>query len=207
RTAIGMCQSTTESTAYAPWRQIVRALIGLSAEPGAGEEPAASYEHQIATVERFVADTNPEWLLRLPLLGDLLGLPIADNPTTAAFEPRLRQSALFDLIVEMVLSWAQSQPLLLLIYDAHWLDEASKRLTVAVSRVIAGRPLLLILTHRPPLHDTQLLPEIDGLAITQRIDLDELSSQGIATLIANRLGGRPSPLALSLIAAETQGNP
>src|SRR5262249_14331380 len=38
RTAIGMCQSTTESTAYAPWRQIVRALIGLSAEPGAGEE-------------------------------------------------------------------------------------------------------------------------------------------------------------------------
>jgi adenylate cyclase len=207
RTAIGMCQSTTESTAYAPWRQIARALIGLSAEPGAGEELAATYARQIAAVERFVADTNPDWLLRLPLIGDLLGLPITDNPTTAAFEPRLRQSALFDLVIEMVQSWAQAQPLLLLIEDAHWLDEASKGLTVALGRALAGLPLLLILSHRPPRHDTQLLPEIDTLAITQRIDLDELSLHGVATLITNRLGGRPSPLALSLIQAETQGNP
>jgi adenylate cyclase len=207
RTAIGICQSTTESTAYAPWRQIIRALIGLSAEPGAGEEPAATYQGQVAAVERFVADTNPDWLLRLPLLGDLLGLPIADNPTTAAFEPRLRQSALFDLVVEMVQSWAQAQPLLLLIDDAHWLDEASKGLTVALGRALAGLPLLLILAHRPPLHNTQLLPEIDALSHVQRIDLDELSPQGVATLIANRLGGRPSPLALSLIQVETQGNP
>jgi class 3 adenylate cyclase len=207
RTAIGICQSTTESTAYAPWRQIIRAQIGLSAEPGAGEQPAATYQGQVAAVERFVADTNPDWLLRLPLLGDLLGLPIADNPTTAAFEPRLRQSALFDLVVEMLESWAQAQPLLLLIDDAHWLDEASKGLTVALGRALAGMPLLLILSQRPPLHNTQLLPEIDALAHTQRIDLDELSSQGVATLIANRLGGRPSPLALSLIQAETQGNP
>ena len=29
----------------------------------------------------------------------------------------------------------------------------------------------------------------------------------MATLITNRLGGPPSPLALSLIQAETQGNP
>ena len=207
RTAIGICQSTTESTAYAPWRQIARALIGLSAEPGAGEEPAVTYARQVDAVERFVADTNPDWLLRLPLLGDLLGLPIADNPTTAAFEPRLRQSALFDLVVEMVQSWAQAQPLLLLIDDAHWLDEASKGLTVALGRAVAGMPLLLILSHRPPRHDTQLLPEVDTLAYTQRINLDELSLQGVATLIANRLGGRPSPLALSLIQAETQGNP
>jgi predicted ATPase/class 3 adenylate cyclase len=206
-TAIGMCQSTTESTAYAPWRQIVRALIGLSAEPGAAEEPSATYQRQVAAVERFVAGANPEWLLRLPLLGDLLGLPIADNPTTAAFEPRLRQGALFDLVVEMIQGWAQAQPLLLLIDDAHWLDEASKGLTVALGRAMAGMPLMLILSHRPPLHDTQLLPEIDALAFTRRIDLDELSAPGVATLIANRLGGRPSPLALSLIQAETQGNP
>ncbi|MEO7909450.1 MAG: tetratricopeptide repeat protein [Roseiflexaceae bacterium] len=207
RTALGMCQSTTASTAYAPWRQIARALIGLSAEPGAGEEPAATYSRQVAAIERFVADTNPEWLLRLPLLGDLLGLPIADNPTTAAFEPRLRQSALFDLVVEMVQSWTQAQPLLLLIDDAHWLDEASKGLTVALGRAVAEMPLLLILSHRPPRHDTQLLPELDTLTYTQKINLDELSLQGVATLITNRLGGKPSPLALSLIQAETQGNP
>jgi predicted ATPase/class 3 adenylate cyclase len=207
RTAIGICQSTTEGTAYAPWRQILRALMGLSAEPGAGEEPAATYKSQIAAVETFVAACNPDWLLRLPLLGDLLGLPIPDNATTAAFEPRLRQSALFDLVVELIQSWAQAQPLLLLIDDAHWMDEASKGLTLALGRAMSSTPLLLILSHRPPLHDTMLLPELNSLPFFQRLDLDELSPQGVSTLVANRLGGQLSPLALSLIQAETQGNP
>ena len=207
RTAIGICQSTTEGTAYAPWRQVLRALIGLSAELGDGEEPAASYAGQIAAIERFVATANPDWLLRLPLLGDLLGLPIPDNATTAAFEPRLRQSALFDLVVEMIASWAQARPLLLLIDDAHWMDEASKALTLALGRALTSMPVLLILSQRPPLPDNPLVPELDGLSFCQKLDLDELAPQGVATLIAHRLGGQPSLLALSLIQAETQGNP
>ncbi|HEX9369349.1 MAG TPA: tetratricopeptide repeat protein [Roseiflexaceae bacterium] len=207
RVAVGMCQSTTESTAYAPWRQILRALIGLSAEPGAGEGPAATYAGQIAAVEGFVAATDPGWLLRLPLLGDLLGLPIADNATTAAFEPKLRQQALLDLVVEMIQTWAQAQPLLLLVDDAHWMDEASKGLTVALGRAIGGTPLLLALAQRPRRGGARLLPELDEMPGHQQLNLDELSPQGVATLIAHRLGGRPSPLALSLIQAETQGNP
>jgi hypothetical protein len=49
---------------------------------------------------------NPDWTLRLPLLGDLLGLPIPDNNVTAAFDPRLRQEALFTLVVDMLQHWA-----------------------------------------------------------------------------------------------------
>jgi predicted ATPase/class 3 adenylate cyclase len=207
RTAIGICQSTTEGTAYAPWRQVLRALIGLSAELGDAEEPSAAAAEQIAAVEQFVNDTNPDWQLRLPLLGDLLGLPIPDNATTAAFEPRLRQSALFDLVVEMIESWARVTPLLLLIDDAHWMDEASKGLTLALGRAMTAMPMLLILSQRPPLADNPLVPELDRLSFCQTLNLDELSPQGVATLVEHRLGGRASPLALSLIQAETQGNP
>ncbi|MBK9711398.1 MAG: tetratricopeptide repeat protein [Kouleothrix sp.] len=198
RVAVGSCQSTTESTAYAPWRQVVRALLAIDAEPGA---------RQIAAIERFVAATNPDWLVRLPLLGDLLGLPIADNATTAAFEPRLRQGALFELVVELAQVWARPQPLLLLIDDAHWMDEASKGLTLALGRALGKLPLLLALVHRPAQAGAPLLPELDALPIRGTLSLDELSPQGVATLVANRLGGPVSPLALSLIQAETQGNP
>jgi predicted ATPase/class 3 adenylate cyclase/Tfp pilus assembly protein PilF len=207
RVAVGMCQSTTESIPYAPWRQVLRALLGLSAEPGAGEDPATTHAGQIAAVERFVAATNPDWLLRLPLLGDLLGLPIPDNATTASFEPRLRQRALYDMVVEMLQIWAQAQPLLLLVDDAHWMDEASKGLAAALARGVSEVPLMLTIAHRPTLHADPLLTELNELASYRRIDLDELSPQGVATLVANRLGGSPSPLALSLIQAETQGNP
>ncbi len=40
---------------------------------------------------------HPDWMFRLPLLGDLFGLPIPDNPTTAALDNDLRQKALFSL--------------------------------------------------------------------------------------------------------------
>ena len=85
------------------------------------------------------AQINPAWRLRLPLLGDLLDLPIPDNATTAAFEPRLRQRALVELIVEILHAWSQTRPLLLLLDDVHWLDEASQGLTVALARALARR--------------------------------------------------------------------
>ena len=47
---------------------LVGAAQVAAAEPGAGEEPAATYARQVAAVERFVTDTNPDWLLRLPLV-------------------------------------------------------------------------------------------------------------------------------------------
>jgi len=70
-------------------------------------------------------------LVRLPLLGDLLGLPIPDNTVTAASDPRLRQEALFSLAIELIQAWASAQPMLLLIEDIHGMDEASAKLTLA----------------------------------------------------------------------------
>lgn len=205
--AAGECQSTTEATAYAPWRQIYRALIGVFDEAHSTDDPATAQAQQLAAVETIITWTNRDWLVRLPLLGDLLGLAIADNATTAAFEPRLRQSALFDLVVEMVQTWSQAQPLLLLIDDAHWMDEASKGLTLALSRALADSPVLLVLVHRPPIGETPLLPELDALAINHRLTLEELSPEGVAALIVHRLAGQPNALALALIQVQTQGNP
>jgi predicted ATPase len=105
---------------------------------------------QIRQLETLVREMNPDWLIRLPLLGDLLALLILDNPTTAAFPPQVRQNALFDLVEEMLQTWAQEQPLLVLIEDAHWLDEASQALLLSLSRVQLKAPILLILVQNCP---------------------------------------------------------
>jgi predicted ATPase/class 3 adenylate cyclase len=191
----GACQSTTQDTAYAPWRQIFRALMGLEE----GEE--------IDAVEAFVMRTNPNWQLRLPLLGDLLGIPIPDNGTTAAFEPRLRQSALFDLVTEIVEQLSRARPLLLVQDDAHWLDESSKGLLLALARSAQQMPVMLIVVHRPLGQEPELLPELDGLPNVHALILGELTPVGVAALIGNKLGGSAGTLALSLIQSETQGNP
>lgn len=196
---LGTCHSTTTTTAYRPWHQIMRSLIGLS--------DTDAVERTIATIEDFVDRTNPEWRLRMPLLGDLLNIVIPDNATTAAFEPLLRQRALFDLVVEMVLFRSSIQPLLLLIDDAHWLDEASTGLTRAIARALSQMPVALVITHRPPLNDAAIMPELATLPQYQYLGLDELAPTGVAEMVTNRLGGPLTALALSLIQAAAQGNP
>ncbi|CAN5755859.1 adenylate/guanylate cyclase domain-containing protein [soil metagenome] len=200
--AVAACQSTSQDIAYFAGRQIARALFGLTMAA------AQSETEQIAQIETAINLMNPHWLLRMPLLGELVGLPIPDNPTTAAFDPRLRQEALISLAVEIAQTRARQQTLLLLFEDIHWIDEASQGILLALARVITSAPILLIFVHRPPTRDNDpFLTEIAGLANQTHLSLEELSPKGVAALAYNRLGGPISPLALSLIQAQAQGNP
>jgi len=228
---IGICNSTSRDIAYYAVRQVARFLLGLPADTTPAT--ATQLQEQIEQVTTQIEQLNPEWILRLPLLGDLLGLPIADNATTAAFDPQLRQEALTALTLELLQQSAKNQPLLLLIEDAHWMDEASQNIVLGLARTIHTAPILLLLLHRPatenrsvadrsatPLLDSQ--HSMDGLPrnvasqfLTELADvphqlflhLNELSPTGTAALVENRLYGTVSPLALSVIQAQGQGNP
>ncbi len=208
RVALGTCQNISQDISYYPWRQVFRALFGL-AEGLREEDAGLAVSQQIARLEAAITDTNAGWLLRLPLLGDLVGLPIHDNETTAAFSPQLRQAALFALATEALQAWATHQPLLLMIEDAHWMDEASQRLTLAVGRAIASAPILLVLVHRPPVReDRPLFADLDRSPYCNHLRLGDLPSPGVALLVRNRLQGQPvTALALSLIQSLAQGNP
>lgn len=121
RVCWGCGDSTQQTVSYFPWQQIVADLLDLA------EEQPAAVSHQewlaarIARLETTIAALNPNWLIRLPLLGDLLGWSIPDNATTAAFEPHLRQDALFGLVADLLQTLTQKQPLLLLLDDCQWL--------------------------------------------------------------------------------------
>ncbi len=206
RVVSGFCQSTSQNIPYHPWRQIFRALFVLVDDPG--EDPVVLASQHIGQVKTIIEGMNPDWLIRLPLLGDLLGLPIPDNTTTAIFDPRLRQEALYTLAVELIQSWAKDQPLLLLFEDVHWFDEASQGLLLALARIITQTPVVLMIVHRPSLADySPILLDLDRMANYHQLDLRELSTSGVAALAAHCLQGQLSALLLNLIQVEAQGNP
>jgi adenylate cyclase len=207
----GACQSIAQDTAYYPWQQLMRSLLGIEREAEAGESQSAFQVRQMDHAAAIISNTNPDWQIRLPLLGDLLGLPIPDNPTTAALEPRLRQRALFALVAEIVAVWSQARPLFFLLEDAHWMDEVSLGLCNAFGHAIARMPVCFLLVHRPLAgsdgrQQTQL-PNFSSLPYYHHLELGELSPAGIATLVTNRLQGRPADLTLAFIQAKAQGNP
>jgi predicted ATPase/class 3 adenylate cyclase len=210
RVVVGACQSLSQATTYYPWQQIFRGLLGLIDErsPELGQEERLT--RQISQLEAIIRATNPDWLIRLPLLGDLLALLILDNPTTAAFEPQLRQDALFDLAEEMLQTWAKDQPLLVLIEDAQWLDEASRALLLSLTRVPTKAPILFILVQSLPttrVEQERLWLELKRLPHVHSLKLGELSLSEMAELVTRRLQGEVSPLALELIQVQAQGNP
>ncbi len=210
RVVIGACQSSSQTVTYYPWQQIFRSLLGLIDERTSQVNQEARLARQINQLEALIRRMNPDWLIRLPLLGDLLALLILDNPTTAAFPPQVRQNALFDLVEEMLQSWAQEQPLLVLIEDAHWLDEASQALLLSLSRVQLKAPILFILVQNLPIiraEQERLWLELKRLPQVHPVKLDELSPSEITELVTRRLQGEISPLALELIQIQAQGNP
>lgn len=198
--AVGMCHSMQRTAVYAPWRQIFYKLLDLQ-DSSEGEA--------VAVLTDFVTRERPEWLLRLPLLGDLLGLPLADNGTTAAMDSQMRQQSLFSLVVEMVQWWGEKRPLLLLIDNAHWLDEASQALIKTVAQqAVSTSATSLVLVQRPPQPgELPLLPEIDNEPGYGQWVLEPMTLWEVEVLAQQTLGGRLSPLLVGVVNHVARGNP
>ncbi|RIK21931.1 MAG: hypothetical protein DCC51_05715 [Anaerolineae bacterium] len=203
----GTSQRIFQTTTYYPWQQIARQVFGLSTftTDQNGETGA-----QIDELERALVQINPDWRIRMPLLGDLLGIPIPDNPTTAGFDPKQRQESLFRFMIEILRTWSRSQPLLVLFENAHWVDGTSRSLIEALARSISDVPIMIVAASRSLAEigsQSSVFSPLMDLPNHHLIELGELDSDGIDRLIENLLGGQPSLLVKLLILAKTQGNP
>jgi predicted ATPase/class 3 adenylate cyclase len=198
--AVAACQSITRSSAYHPWRQIFRSLLKLE-DLDEGES--------IAKLTTFVETKHPRWHLRLPLLGDLLALPIPDNPTMATLDASMRQKSLISLVVEMIQMWAELAPQLLVVENAHWMDEASTILVEAVAQQLIGEQRVLLLLIRRPqaTGEDTTLAKLDELPHHVSIALDEMPDEEVADLIRARLEDSPDRLVIDVIQEMARGNP
>lgn len=208
RTVFSACQSADQQSSYAPWRQMLRSLFGLDAAHPAPDSPRKQRRQHIRRLMNTVHKLHPAWRERVPLLSDVLELAIPDNATTAGFEARVRQEALFNFITDVLHTWTEVQPLLLVLEDAHWLDEASLGLLLALSQRLSATPLLLLLTQRPPDQGVNApLAVLADLAYCTSVPIRELPPTGVLALITQHLNGSPPQLLVDIIQARTQGNP
>lgn len=195
----GSCHSYGRNTPYLVWQPIWRALLGLEG----AEQP------QVRLAES-VAQLDPALLPRLPLLGPVLNLPLADSALTASLDPALRKQSRESLLVALLraLLPRYPAPLLLVLEDAHWLDPLSHDLLEVVGRVIEGLPVMLLLAYRPPELVRLQAPRVNTLPHFLRLPLQELPPAEAEQLIRQRLEAErlTEPLVARLI-ERTQGNP
>ncbi len=200
RVVVGICQSVSRSAAYTPWLQIFYQLLNLQ---------DFTESEAIDKLTSAIQVNHPNWELRLPLLGDLLGLPIPDNATTAALDSILRQASLFSLLVEMLQTLAQTQPLVMLIDNAHWMDEVSQALTQTLAQQVCGTfPVMIFLSLRHNrLGEAPQFPNLASLSNNIELVLNEMTSAEVAMVAERTLNAPLSRLLLDIIQPIAHGNP
>src|SRR5260221_2898479 len=204
RAAGGDCLSTGSHIAYLPWRDILVSLLELDLD--------ADPQQNLRDVDAYIERTNPEWLNRLPLLGDLLELPIADPPATAALEGRTRHQALFAFITDLILHIARHQPLLLIIEDTHWIDEVSEALTIDLARRlnVEPAPVMLVLVHRPLTeadHPQAIITALGEMHFHSHMIINELSRSAVNEMIETYLDASVPPELSRFVYDRAHGNP
>ncbi len=126
---IGRVEEGGGAPAYWPWTQILRSL----ARARSGERMRAGG-----------ALAAPDWVRLVPELSSSLA-PTDEPDRVAAGQARFR---LLDGVTQLLHDAAQEKPLLLVLDDLHWADEASLALLAFVARNLPRAPLLAIGTHR-----------------------------------------------------------
>lgn len=189
-------QAIEKETIYFAWREALGDILGVDTTDDEG---------LFARLAGQVAD-DPELERLIPLLGAVLSAHIEDNEHTAEMGGQVRAANTRDLVSRLVQRLATSQPLLLIVEDAHWLDSSSWALLVEV--VANVRPVAVLIATRP---FEEAPPEFERLAEMEHFEhvvLDHLSPENTLQLVCQRLGvvGLPDEVG-KVLTDKAGGNP
>jgi predicted ATPase len=146
-------------------------------------------------------------------MGILLNLPIPDNELTQSMDAKLRKNSLEALLADVIRAKAQSEPLVIVLEDCHWLDALSHDLLEGLGRIIVDLPVLIVLAYRPPELEYIQAPRVTSLPYCTIMQLTDFAPEEAGQLIAlklNQVGLSTQalpPAFLNRINELAQGNP
>ncbi len=189
------CEPYESSTPYYPFRTLLRRLLGLTAE--------TAEDYDIAVLRDRVERSAPTLAPWMPLLGDALDLEVPETPESAQLEEQFRRPRLAVAMVELLGALAGG-PALLVVEDAHWMDEASADIVRYLAGAVRSLPWLVCVTRRP--EPTGFAASEDESVVL--VDLAPLDAADAADFI--HLATVDAPIPEHSIAALTEragGNP
>jgi DNA-binding CsgD family transcriptional regulator len=195
RTVVGHCEERRGSPPYLPFAEIL--------ETAQRRIAAADFQMVLGDAAAELARLLPGLRRSWPSLPPPLELP-----------PGQERRYLFSNVTEVLERLADLAPLMLVVEDLQWADEATLLLLEHLARRVAQMPLLIVATHR----DTELdlggalartLAELLRTASRSRMTLKPFDIAETAAMLAS-LGGQEAPApapAVALIHRAGKGNP
>jgi class 3 adenylate cyclase/tetratricopeptide (TPR) repeat protein len=192
------CQQYESSTAYHPFRPLLRSLLDVELNGGG--------EHNRTVLSERLTTIDGELVPWAPLLGAPLDVQVETTPEVNDLDPSFRRARLHGVIGSLLGKMLDS-PTLLVFEDVHWMDDASSDLLRHIGTQLPTKPWLTCTTRRAEgegflaAEGTPPLP-----ALTLR--LEPLPAEDAKTLIRAAAGERSlSDEDLAAIFERGAGNP
>jgi len=139
------CSAYHEDSAFYPVIQRLIRFAGIQRD----DDPAQG----LNKLAKFVGEFANEAADAVPLLAELLGIPVSKAYPPLDMSPELKKERTVDLLVEQLLYTARSQPVLLIVEDAHWIDPSSLDLLQSLAPRIVNAPVMTVVSSRLPVRD------------------------------------------------------
>ncbi len=180
-------------------------LDALGADAAAPTRAAAAARLRVQLGELMPAG---EVAVVAPFLGELLGVAFDDADDQALRAARGDPMLLGERMRGAVEAWLRAEcarrPVLWVLEDLHWGDLPSVSCLDGVLRALHDRPLMLLATARPEVHD--VFPRLWTGRDVQEIALHALPPRACAELASDALGDRATDDVVEAIVARCEGN-
>jgi class 3 adenylate cyclase/tetratricopeptide (TPR) repeat protein len=190
-----LCEPFQADRAYFASSRILRAVFGIpnDADPnGAGQLLRARIE-QVA----------PAMLPWLPLVAAATGAHVEPTREVEQLAPQFRQDRLHEAVAAAV-AGVLTEPTVLVIDDASWMDDASAELYASLFRRVRAVPWLVCLTTRTTHRGLRSELGYDA----ERLQLEPLGPEAALELATHATAAQPlADHALADVAARSHGNP
>lgn len=184
------CFSYTQRAAYRPFIDALRSHILTDGVDEAGA---------IAAVTRALDGAGDGASSAVPVFARLIGL--TSIGATGLEGDELRQATV-DAATGYLLAESRKAPLVLVLEDAQWIDEASKELLNALVERARDASVLVVCTYRP---DSPTPWALDDEV--EEIELSRLTRDETAAIVCGIAGGEPPHEVIDAIHDRAEGNP
>jgi class 3 adenylate cyclase len=186
------CSSITRSVPYAPWVSMLKRWFEIG--PGDLENSACDKIGKRLRALGGKLDQGYEDLCWM------LSLPGESKPHEDAESPQKHRG--FDAVARLIEHTARRVPVVMIIEDLHWLDDASREvLEKAVARTDSAR-VMIVTTHRPDHR-----PNWQSNAAFTQLRLRPLNAADSAEIVRARAGGAVPREVEERILRKADGNP
>ncbi|MCH7476577.1 MAG: AAA family ATPase [SAR324 cluster bacterium] len=191
----GRCQASGENTPYLPFVNALRQEF----QAGVKDLPEIQLRQSLAAIREIDSELEPY----IPLYLHLLSIPTGDFPLAAHLTGEDLRAAIQEALGAVITLKTRRKPLVFILEDWHWADEASDATLKHLLGLVAKISLLLVITLRP-----EYVGGWPPLSSHTSLTLQPMPDKLAIEVVKSALGAGKLPERLGeMIRERTGGNP